>query len=75
MTEISKLRAAVVGTGFIGLVHVDALRRLGVEICGIVGSSPRGLGGYPGRSSACVVVPPRRVGLLLVAGPDFESQI
>src|SRR4029079_1561192 len=43
--------------------------------CGIVGSSPRGLGGYPGRSSACVVVPPRRVGLLLVAGPDFETQI
>ena len=33
-------RAAVVGTGFIGLVHVDALRRLGVEITGIVGSSP-----------------------------------
>jgi predicted dehydrogenase len=33
-------RAAVVGTGFIGLVHVDALRRLGVEIVGIVGSSP-----------------------------------
>jgi predicted dehydrogenase len=33
-------RAAVVGTGFIGLVHVDALRRLGIEITGIVGSSP-----------------------------------
>jgi predicted dehydrogenase len=33
-------RAAVVGTGFIGMVHVDALRRLGIEITGIVGSSP-----------------------------------
>jgi predicted dehydrogenase len=32
-------RAAVVGTGFIGVVHVDALRRLGVEVTGVVGSS------------------------------------
>jgi predicted dehydrogenase len=34
------VRAAVVGTGFIGMVHVEALRRLGVEVTGIVGSSP-----------------------------------
>jgi predicted dehydrogenase len=33
-------RAAVVGTGFIGVVHVDALRRLGVEVVGVAGSSP-----------------------------------
>ena len=32
--------AAVVGTGFIGVVHVDALRRLGVDVAGVVGSSP-----------------------------------
>jgi predicted dehydrogenase len=38
--ELTDLRAGVVGTGFIGAVHVDALRRLGVEIVGIVGSSP-----------------------------------
>lgn len=31
--------AAVVGTGFIGVVHVEALRRLGVEVHGVVGSS------------------------------------
>jgi predicted dehydrogenase len=37
--EITELRAAVVGTGFIGVVHVDALRRLGVEVTGVVGSS------------------------------------
>jgi predicted dehydrogenase len=36
----SDLRAGVVGTGFIGAVHVEALRRLGVEVAGIVGSSP-----------------------------------
>ena len=34
------LRAGVVGTGFIGAVHVEALRRLGVEVVGVVGSSP-----------------------------------
>ena len=34
------LRAGVVGTGFIGVVHVDALRRIGVEVAGVVGSSP-----------------------------------
>jgi predicted dehydrogenase len=33
------LRAAVVGTGFIGAVHVDALRRIGVDVAGVVGSS------------------------------------
>ena len=33
------LRAGVVGTGFIGVVHVDALRRIGVDVAGVVGSS------------------------------------
>ncbi|MEA2628366.1 MAG: hypothetical protein QOJ10_826 [Chloroflexota bacterium] len=35
----SEIGAAVVGTGFIGAVHVDALRRLGVQVHGVVGSS------------------------------------
>ena len=38
--EPRKLRAGVVGTGFIGVVHVDALRRLGIKVTGVVGSSP-----------------------------------
>ncbi len=38
---LTSLRAAVVGTGFIGAVHVDALRRLGVEVTGVAGSSPQ----------------------------------
>jgi predicted dehydrogenase len=38
--DIGEIKAAVVGTGFIGVVHVEALRRLGVEVTGIVGSSP-----------------------------------
>ncbi|MDQ2942555.1 MAG: Gfo/Idh/MocA family oxidoreductase, partial [Candidatus Dormibacteraeota bacterium] len=35
----SELGAAVIGTGFIGVVHVDALRRLGVQVHGVVGST------------------------------------
>ena len=37
---MSGIGAAVVGTGFIGVVHVEALRRLGVDVIGVVGSSP-----------------------------------
>lgn len=33
------LTAAVIGTGLIGGVHLDALRRLGVTIAGVLGSS------------------------------------
>ncbi len=35
-----KQNAVVVGTGFIGPVHVEGLRRAGVHVAGIVGSSP-----------------------------------
>jgi predicted dehydrogenase len=38
--ELSELGAGIVGTGFIGVVHADALRRLGVEVAGVVGSTP-----------------------------------
>jgi predicted dehydrogenase len=34
------LKVGVVGTGFIGPVHVDALRRNGIEVVGLVGSNP-----------------------------------
>ncbi|HYZ78528.1 MAG TPA: Gfo/Idh/MocA family oxidoreductase [Gaiellaceae bacterium] len=34
------MRAAVVGTGFVGVLHVETLRRLGVEVLGVAGSSP-----------------------------------
>ena len=33
-------RAAIIGTGFIGPVHLEALRRIGVEVAAIIGSSP-----------------------------------
>lgn len=36
---MSNLKAAVIGTGFIGPVHVEALQRAGVDVVGILGSS------------------------------------
>lgn len=40
MTDFARTGAAIIGTGFIGTVHTQALRRLGVEIYGVLGSSP-----------------------------------
>ena len=40
MRRIADLGAAVIGTGFIGTVHVEALRRIGVQVRGVLGSSP-----------------------------------
>lgn len=42
--ELAGLRAAVVGSGFVAAVHVDALRRLGITVGGIVGSRPERAG-------------------------------
>lgn len=39
MTHFANIGAAVVGTGFIGTVHTQALRRLGVQVRGVLGSS------------------------------------
>ena len=39
MKSFADVGAAVVGTGFIGTVHVEALRRLGVQVHGVVGST------------------------------------
>lgn len=36
----SSISAAIVGTGFIGPVHLEALRRIGVTVKGVLGSSP-----------------------------------
>ena len=35
----SEIGAAVIGSGFIGTVHVEALRRLGVQVHGLLGST------------------------------------
>ena len=36
-----KLRAAVIGVGFVGKAHVEALRRLAIPVMGVLGSSPQ----------------------------------
>lgn len=38
--SMSNFGAAIIGTGFIGSVHAQALRRLGVDVRGVLGSSP-----------------------------------
>jgi len=40
MRRIADVGAAVIGTGFIGTVHVEQLRRIGVRVRGVLGSSP-----------------------------------
>jgi predicted dehydrogenase len=40
MRHLSEIGAAVIGSGFIGTVHIEALRRIGVRVRGLLGSSP-----------------------------------
>jgi predicted dehydrogenase len=40
MPRLADIGAAVIGTGFIGTVHVEALRRIGVQVRGVLGSTP-----------------------------------
>lgn len=39
MTPLHQLRAGVIGTGFIGPVHIEALKRLGVQVTAVCGST------------------------------------
>ena len=47
MSRSSQIGAAVIGSGFIGTVHIEALRRIGVQVRGVLGSTP-GTRGRPG---------------------------
>lgn len=38
--RLHQIKVGIVGVGFIGVAHVEALRRIGVEVAGVVGSSP-----------------------------------
>ncbi|HXG76256.1 MAG TPA: Gfo/Idh/MocA family oxidoreductase [Gaiellaceae bacterium] len=67
------LGAAVVGTGFVGVVHVDALRRLGVEVTGVVGSTPEraaAKGIAPVYSSYDVLLADERVDVVHITTPN-----
>jgi predicted dehydrogenase len=39
LADLSQIGAAVIGTGFIGAVHLSTLRRLGIPVVGVLGSS------------------------------------
>ena len=39
MQPLHQLRAGIIGTGFIGPVHIEALKRLGVQVTAICGST------------------------------------
>src|SRR3954471_23631072 len=38
--DLASVGAAVIGTGFIGTVHVESLRRIGIDVRGVLGSTP-----------------------------------
>jgi predicted dehydrogenase len=40
MPRMADIGAVVIGTGFVGTVHVEALRRIGVRVAGVLGSTP-----------------------------------
>lgn len=77
MRGITEVGAAVVGTGFIGVVHVEALRRLGVQVHGVVGSSheramarSRELDLPPAYDSFDAMLADRRVDVVHITSPN-----
>lgn len=69
--------AAVVGTGFMGRVHTEALRRIGVPVIGVVGSSPeraaeqaRDAGLPPPYRDLAEALDDDRVGVVHVCSPN-----
>jgi predicted dehydrogenase len=67
--SLAQVRAGVVGVGFIGVAHVEALRRLGVQVTGVAGSSPE-----RARAKAAAANLPRVHDSVeaLVAAPDVD---
>ncbi len=73
MKGIDQLRAGVAGAGFIGAVHVDALRRLGVAVLGVVDSTPeraRAKGIAPAYESFEALLDDDRVDVVHLATPN-----
>jgi predicted dehydrogenase len=82
MKPFGDLGAAVVGTGFIGAVHVEALHRLGVQVHGVVGSSPerasaraRDRGLPPAYPSFEAMLEDARVDVVHIASPNFLHHV
>jgi predicted dehydrogenase len=77
MKPVQEIGAAVVGTGFIGVVHVEALRRLGVQVHGVVGSAyertaarSRELGLPPAYESLDAMLADTRVDVVHITSPN-----
>ena len=63
------VRAGIVGTGWMAAVHTEALRRIGIEVVGMVGSSPERT-----RAKANPLLPPAFDSLdVLLALPDLTA--
>ncbi|ROU02590.1 Gfo/Idh/MocA family protein [Histidinibacterium lentulum] len=69
MAHVSELGVAVIGTGFIGGVHTWAIRRLGAQLRGVLGSSPE-----RGAEGARAMGAPRAYGSLeeIIADPSVD---
>ncbi len=70
---VGELKAAVAGTGFIGAVHVEALRRLGIEVIGVCASTPEraeAKGLAPAYESYAALLADSRVDVVHVTTPN-----
>jgi predicted dehydrogenase len=67
---LSKLQAAIIGAGFVGRAHVDALRRLDIPIAGVLGSSAE-----RSESSRRLLNLPRAYGSLDQLASDSDVQV
>jgi predicted dehydrogenase len=77
MRAISDVGAAVIGSGFIGTVHIEALRRIGVQVHGLLGSSSErgaqraaGLGLPRAYASLAELLDDERVEVVHVTSPN-----
>jgi predicted dehydrogenase len=75
--SLSEIGAAVIGSGFIGTVHIQALRHLGVQVHGLLGSSPergaasaRRIGGVGAYGSLDELLDDQRVEVVHVTSPN-----
>jgi predicted dehydrogenase len=72
-----KKKVGVVGTGFIGPVHVEALRRLGIGVKGVLGSGPeksiaaaKAMGLEQGYSSYAEMLADPEIGVVHLTSPN-----
>jgi len=67
---MTKLKAALIGAGFIGPVHLEALRRLGVGVTGVLSGTPES-----SRRAARALGLPRAYGTFAEVLADPEAQV